>query len=332
MKPMLINDVERTINKYGLLKKGDKVIIGVSGGSDSVCLLYVLNRLSKKLKFNIHIAHLDHMLRKDSFRDRVFVENIAKKMKLPLSCSQVNVKAILKHSSQEEVARKVRLGFFFKLAQEIGADKIALGHNLDDQAETVLMRILRGSGLQGLGGIFPKRAMDKFIIIRPFIDIPRREIKRFLKKRKIRYRTDFTNLEDIYLRNRIRNRLLPRLEKGYNPRLKLSLSNMAKSTALDYAYLSKLSRRAFLKTCKPIKKKRIACNLSRFLRLDPAIQRMVLRLGIITLKGNLRKITYKHIEEIEDLIHNRPIGSVVDLPTGLQVLSRARVLYLRRRK
>ena len=283
---MKITDVERAINKYRLLDKKDKVLVAVSGGPDSVCLLYTLQRLSKKLKFSIHIAHLDHMLRKDSYRDRIFVEQLAKRFNLPISCSRVNVKALIKNSSQEEIARNVRLGFLFNLCREIKADKIALGHNLDDQAETVLMRILRGSGLQGLSAMFPKRKIDNFVIIRPLLDIPRREIEKFLKKKKLKFRTDFTNLKDIYLRNRIRNILLPHLEKKYNPKIKQCLNNMAKGIALDYGYLSKMSRKAFLKSRRQVKKYRIDFKLKTFLGFNPAIQRMALRLGIASLKGN----------------------------------------------
>ena len=329
---MTVSEVSKTIEKYRLIERGDKVLIAVSGGSDSLGLLYILNSLKKQLNFSIHIAHLDHMLRRDSHKDKIFVEKVAKKLDLPLTASAINVRALLRKSSQEEVARNVRFSFLFKVARQAGVDKIALGHTLDDQAETVLMRILRGSGLQGLSGIFPKRTIDQFVIVRPLIELSRREIQKFLKKRKIKYRTDHTNQENIYFRNRIRNRLLPLLEKDYNPNIKQCLANMAQSIALDYGYLLKLSRKAFLKTVKSISKHRIDYKLHNFLRLNNASQRMILRLGIISIKGNLRKISYKHINEIEALVYNRPRGSIVDLPENLQAIKKDKILRLNQKK
>ena len=329
---MLVSKAKKIIEKYRLIERGDKVLIAVSGGSDSLGLLYILNSLKKRLNFSIHIAHLDHMLRKDSRKDKIFVEKVAKKLNLPFTTSQINVKALLKKSSQEEVARNVRLSFLFKVAREVGVDKIALGHTVDDQAETVLMRILRGSGLQGLGGIFPKRKIDQFVIIRPLIELSRREIQKFLKKRKINYRTDYTNRENKYFRNRIRNKLLPLLEKDFNPNIKQCLANMAQSIAMDYGYLLKLSRKSFHKTVNSINKNRINYKLHNFLRLNTASRRMILRLGIIAIEGNLRRITYKHINEIEDLIDNRPLGSIVDLPKNLQAIKKDKILVIKRKK
>ena len=154
---MILDKVKKTIKKYNLIQKGDKIVVAVSGGPDSVALLYLLYSLRKDLKITLHIAHLDHSLRKDSYKDREFVEGLAQRLKLPITTSQINVKELAKKGSLEEIARNARLGFLFRVAQGIKADKIALGHSIDDQAETVLMRILRGTGLYGLAGILPKR-------------------------------------------------------------------------------------------------------------------------------------------------------------------------------
>lgn len=141
---MILQKIRETIKKYDLIHKGDKIVVGVSGGPDSVCLLYLLNSLKKELRLSLHIAHLDHMLRRDSYKDAEFVKELALKLKLPVTCAVLNVKELAKNGSLEEIARNARLGFFFRLADTVKANKIALGHNLDDQAETVLMRILRG--------------------------------------------------------------------------------------------------------------------------------------------------------------------------------------------
>ena len=316
---MILDKVKTTIKKYNLINKNDKIVIGVSGGPDSVTLLYLLNCLKKELKLRLHIAHLDHMLRAESYKDSEFVQGLAQRLKLPITCAQINVKELAKRGSLEEVARNARLGFFFKVAKDIKANKIALGHNLDDQAETVLMRILRGAGLYGLAGILPKRNIAGYEIIRPLIDVKRREIEAFLRKKKIRPHMDPSNLEDIYFRNKIRNRLLPLLEREYNKNIKEVLSNMAQIVGDDYDYLTRIANKA-------IGKPNAKLNLKRFLRLHPAIQRLVLRLMIAKLKGNTRRITFKHIREIEDLILNRPVNSIVNLPKGICVVKKKNFL------
>jgi len=321
---MILDKAREAIKKNRLIVKNDKIVIGISGGPDSVALLYLLNSLKKELKLTLHIAHLDHMLRKESHRDKAFVERLAQRLKIPITTGQINVKELAGFGSLEEIARNARLGFLFKVAKDIKAKKIALGHNLDDQAETVLMRILRGTGLSGLTGIFPKREIADFQIIRPLIEVRRREIEAFLKKKKIKPRLDTSNLEDIYFRNRIRNRLLPLLEREYNQNIKGVLSNMAESVGCDYDCLNRLA-------CKAMKRIGAKINLKKFLKLHPAIQRMVLRLAITRVKGDTRRITFQHIKELEDLILNRPVNSVVDLPKGVSVIKEKKYLSFYRR-
>ena len=319
---MMLDKVKNTIKRHNLIEKGEKVIVGVSGGPDSVALLYLLNSLKKQLRFSLHIAHLDHMLRKDSYKDREFVEGLAEKLRLPITTAQINVKELIKKGSLEEVARKARLGFLFRAAKELDADKIALGHTQDDQAETVLMRILRGTGLYGLAGILPKRNIEGTTIIRPLIEVSREEIERYLRRRKIKSRLDASNLEDIYLRNRIRNKLLPLLEREYNSNIKKVLANMAENIGTDYEYLRRVSEGQYSRirysrsssSRKPLS--RININLKKFLRLHPAIQRLVIRLAISKIKGDTRRLSFQHMKEIEDLIFKRPINSVVDLPAS----------------
>lgn len=329
---MILEKVKNTIKRYRLIDKHDKVVVGVSGGPDSVALLYLLNNLSKELKISLHIAHLDHMLRKESHRDAEFVKKLAEKLNLPITSGEINVKELAispaqagrKNGSLEEIARNARLGFFFKVAKDIKAKKIALGHNLDDQAETVLMRILRGAGLSGLSGILPKRKIAGLEIIRPLIEVRRRDIDAFLRRKKIRPCMDASNLEDIYFRNRIRNKLLPLLKRQYNQNIKEILSNMAQSVALDYDYLSRLAHQAMRRMGSRI-------NLKKFLRLHPAMQRMLLRLAISKVKGDTRRINFQHIKELGDLISNRPVNSIVDLPKGVSVVKRKKFLSFYRR-
>ena len=312
---MIQKQVKATIKNYNLINKGDKIIIGVSGGPDSVALVHVLNSLRRDLKLKLHIAHLDHMLRKDSSEDRKFVESLAKKLNLPVTCAKINIKEIAAGGSLEEIARNARLGFLFKVAKDNKANKIALGHNLDDQAETVLMRILRGAGLYGLSAILPKREIADFQIIRPLIETKRKEIEAFLRQKKIKARIDLSNQQDLYFRNKIRNKLLPLLEKEYNKNIKEILSNMAQIVASDYDYLNRSALGI-------IKKNGTRINLRRLIRLHPAIRRIVLRLMIARKRGNMRRITFQHTKDIEDLIFNRPVNSIIDLPQGLSAIKK----------
>lgn len=321
---MILKQVRNSIKKYRLLESGDKVVVGVSGGPDSVALLYSLNSLKKELRLKLEVAHLDHMLRKDSAGDMAFVESLAQRLKLPVITAQINLKALAKQGSLEEIARNARLGFLFRVARQVGADKIALGHNLDDQAETVLMRILRGAGLYGLSGILPKRSISGYQVIRPLLEVRRSQIEAFLKKRGIKPRRDISNDQDLYFRNKIRNRLLPFLEEGYNKNIKKTLANMAETAGQDYAFLNQLAA----KKMKPSGGK---IDLKEFSRLHPALQRLILRLMIKRLKGDTRAINLQHIREIEDLVCLRPPGSVVDLPKGVSVVKRKNSLSFYRK-
>jgi len=321
---MILDKVRDTIKTYSLISRGDMVLVAVSGGPDSVSLLYLLRSLRNSLGFQLQIAHLDHMLRKDSGKDAEFVRSLAEKLGIPVTIGRINVKKTAATGSLEEIARNARLDFLFKVAKEIKADKIATAHNLDDQAETVLMRILRGTGLYGLAGILPKRKICGFEVIRPLIGVKRRGIEAFLRKNKIKARVDKTNLQDIYLRNKLRNKLIPLLEKRYNPNIKEALSNMAESVAFDYDYLNRVAFRL-------VEGKKGRVNLTAFLKKHPAIQRLVLRLSILRLQGSTRRISFQHIKEIEDLIANRPVNSIVDLPKGISAAKKAKTLIFYRR-
>jgi tRNA(Ile)-lysidine synthase len=316
---MIIEKVKRAVKKYRLIEKGETIIVGVSGGPDSVALLYSLNSLKQESGIKLHVAHLDHMLRPCSFKDAEFVKGLAGRLKLPVTVGRANLKKTAGKGSLEEAYRNARLEFLFRVARRQGAKKIALGHNLDDQAETVLMRLIRGAGLYGLSAILPKRKIYGFMIIRPLIEVRRKEIEAYLKRKKIGFCVDETNKQDIYFRNKLRNRLLPLLEREYNKNIKEILSNTALSVGYDYDYLAAAA-------CKLTGRWGKKINLAKFRRLHPAMQNLALRSAIARLKGDTRRITFKHIEEINDLIFNRPSGSVVDLPKNISVIKKKNCL------
>ncbi len=321
---MILDKVKKTIANYNLINKGEKIVVGVSGGPDSVALLLLLNTLKKELKISLHIAHLDHMLRSNSYKDREFVEKLAERLNIPVTAAKINVKELAKKGSLEEIARNARLGFLFKVARDVKADKIALGHNLDDQAETVLMRVIRGAGLYGLSGILPKKEIYRREIIRPLIEVRRKEIEGFLKRKRVQPRIDTSNLKDIYFRNKIRNRLVPLLEKEYNRNIKEVLSNTAQSLGYDYDYLNCYAERL-------AKGSKNSINLNWLVKLHPSIRRIVLRRAITRVKGDTRRITFIHIKELEDLLLNRPPNSVVDLPKGISAVKKKNRIFFYRK-
>lgn len=320
---MITDNVRAAIKEHNLIRRGDKILVGVSGGPDSVALLYLLDSLRKELKITLHIAHLDHMLRKNSRKDAEFSEGLGQRLKIPVTIGQINVAALAKKGSLEEIARNARLGFLFKVAKDIKADKIALGHNLDDQAETVLMRILRGAGLYGLTAMQPVRKIGKFVIIRPLLETKRSRIEAFLRRKKIKPRFDVSNSSEIYLRNRVRSNLLPLLEKEYNANIKEVLANMAQNVGSDYNYLSVTAKRL-------MKGAKTKLNLEKLMKLHPAIRRLAIRHAIACVKGDMRSIGFQHMKEIEDLISNRPLNSIVDLPKGVSVIKKKSLSFYRR--
>lgn len=326
----LLNKLKSTIRKYNLISRKDTIVIGVSGGADSLALTLLLKSLSKELKLSLHIAHLDHGLRGSSSKqDADFVLRFAQKLNVPITLREVNAAQLKQKGSLEEIARGARLHFLFETARRCKTNTIALGHNLDDQAETVLMRLIRGSGLLGLSGILPKRTMGRFTIIRPLLEISRKEIERFLKIKRIKPRRDYTNAQEIYFRNRIRRRLIPELKK-YNPNIKEVLAHTAENIALDYEYVLQEGIQQLHKLKSSGARSKVKLSLPKFLKLHPSLQNMILRLTYEQLKGDTRRLTYQHIKELKDLVFNRPLGSVVDLPSQISAIKNLRHLCIYR--
>ena len=330
----LISKAEATIKKFRLLDRGDAVLIALSGGPDSVCLFYVLHLLKKKFSLTLHVAHLDHMLRsEESTADAEFVKSLAEKFNYPLQLGRVDIPALIKREkkSSEEVARQARYKFLFDSAKALGIKKIAVGHNQNDQAETILMRIIRGTGIYGLSGIVPLRKIKDYTVVRPLLEIRRAEIEKFLKQHKLEFRTDSSNLKQAYFRNRVRRRLIPLLAKDFNSNIEDILVNLGENARVDYEYLKKNAGRKFRRISK-ITDSSVTIDCRAFLKLHPALQRMVLRRASEEMKGDLRRLTYQHFCEMNALIKQRPGNSIVDLPGGLSLkkLQNKLVFYLRR--
>ncbi|MEI6587651.1 MAG: tRNA lysidine(34) synthetase TilS [Candidatus Moraniibacteriota bacterium] len=270
MKKKLIKKIQNSIFANSLFERGARIILGVSGGPDSTLLLDAFSKLQKKYALELSIAHVNYHLRGyDSERDERFVEKLAEKYGLSLDILDAQIK---EKDKSEEKLRDVRYTFFEELRKENKFDLIAVAHNCDDQAETVLMRLIRGTGLNGLSAM---QAINGKII-RPLLEIPRKEIITYLKTNNLSYRIDKTNKQTIYLRNKIRNKLIPYLEKNYNPNLKQVLAKSAKTFGEDYTVIEELTKKAWLEN-KTLSTKKI-------LALPVAIQKRILQKALAQLR------------------------------------------------
>jgi len=312
----MIKKVEKTITQYQMLKEGDKVVIGVSGGPDSVVLLHILSRLQQKFKLTLYVAHLNHLLRKEAKQEALFVKNLAESLKLPIIIEEIDIlQDTSKNFSIQQKARKVRYEFLIQTAKRLNATKIALAHHEDDNVETILMWLIRGCGANGFKGIPPVRKInEELYIIRPLIKNTKQEIEEYMRLNKLSFKVDSSNLKTDYLRNKIRLELIPELQQ-YNPNIREVLNKLSTLWQIDDEYLNFLSIQARNKVI--LEKGRI--DLNKFLALHQAIQSRLLRQIIEEVKGNLQGITFAHIEAIINLIKDGPTEGTVDLPSNIKV-------------
>lgn len=321
--------VEQFIKTNKLISPGEHVLIGVSGGLDSTALFSILYKLRYKLGITISVAHLNHHLRKESGRDQKFVALLCQTLNIPCLIEEWKRKEGSLTSNIEEKSRQKRIAFLIKSARNIKAQKIALAHHQDDLAETVLMRLLRGSGLQGLRGMLPFKKLHGHPFIRPLLCVTRKELEEYVKNNNLTFVVDKTNFETQFLRNKIRQELMPLLEREYNPNIKKIFGNLAETTAVHFDYLEQ-SATSFMKkfakvTTSPNK---IYLPLNTLKKKHPALIRSVLRQSIALLKGNTNKITWHHIADIEDLVMNHPGSATTHLPHNLRVKKESKQLIL----
>ena len=279
----LIKKVQHIIFQYSLAPRGSKIILGISGGPDSVCLLNIFAKLQKKYDWELIVAHVNYGLRgKDSVQDEKFVKNLSEKFGLEF----ILLKPKVATNSSEEKLRKIRYDFFEKVRRKNNYNSVAVAHNLDDQVETFLMRIIRGTGLGGLTAMKYKNGK----IIRPLLGTTRQEILEFLKANEFSYRLDKTNKQSVYLRNKIRNKLIPYLEKNFYPQIKKTIFNSIESINEDYDLISEMVKKEL--------EKNKNLSISKLLVLHPALQKRILRKALSQKKNNKREIESAHINEL----------------------------------
>ena len=313
--------VLRLIQEQQLIAKQQKLVVAVSGGQDSVCLLHILLHLQQELGIKLHVAHLNHQLRGvASEADARYVANLAQKLDVPATIEQRDVKAYQekKHLSLEEAAREVRYHFLAQVCQAVGTERAAVGHTVDDHAETILMHLIRGSGTRGLRGLQPlsrwQSSGHHLNVIRPLLEISRNETAAYCKQHQLKPRLDVSNLSLSPLRNRIRLELLPLLQK-YNPQVVDALLRTARIATDELAFLDQEVKRIRGEVSQK-HEGTLILNKEMFQKLPPALQRHLLRSSIEELAGNLKDIEARHIEELMEVL-DKPAGKRICLPEGL---------------
>lgn len=311
----------RFIQEHHLVSDQHSLLVAVSGGPDSVCLLHILFQLREELGIKLHMAHLDHQLRgEESAADAQYVSGLAHRLDIPATMEQRDVKAYQaqRHLSLEEAAREVRYTFLAQVAESIGADQVAVGHTMDDHIETILMHLIRGAGTRGLRGLQPttrwRLTKNSLTIVRPLLSVSRQETADYCRHHQLAPRIDASNLSLSPLRNRIRHQLLPLLQ-SYNPRVAEALLRTAHIAEDALAFLDTESAQLWGEVARE-QKNTVVFDKERFLELPSALKRYLLRASIEKLSGNLKDIEARHIEEIMAAL-TKPAGKRISLPDDL---------------
>ena len=301
----ILNIVKNNIVENNLIKANDKVVVAVSGGPDSMCLLDSLYRLKNELNFNIIVAHVNHGIRKESEEEKEYVNKYCTKRNIPFSYLKVDVPKLSKEKkiSEETCGRIVRYDFFEKVRQENNADVIAVAHNLNDNIETILLNQIRGCGLKGLIGMDFK--FNK--IIRPLLTIEKKDILLYNNELELHPCFDKTNEEDIYLRNKIRLNLIPYLEK-LNPNLVTNISRMRNILKEDNEFIEDFTNKIFEKVIIKEDNSKIVFNFSNFMNEHKSIQKRIVRKLIEKKISNLDGIENIHVLDIIKLLNNNIKG------------------------
>jgi tRNA(Ile)-lysidine synthase len=324
----LLQRVQQTIRDYRMLEHGHTVLVAVSGGADSMALLHMLWRLRELYGLQLCVAHLNHQMRPDAAEDARFVETAARHLGVRCIGDTRDVPAYQRQHglSPEDAARRLRYAFLRAAATQLGADRIAVGHTADDQAETVLFHLLRGSGLRGLGGIPAVHGP----IVRPLIHVSRADVMRYVQTHRVRFREDPSNQQRHYTRNRIRLDLLPALQRHYNPHLLSTLCRTAQLLADDEAALQSLAHQRFLAARLPTTPGGMALQVAELTTLPVALQRRVLREALAEVMGDLRGITAAHIAAALALLRPEAGNRRVMLPRRVVVERRYDTLLAHR--
>jgi tRNA(Ile)-lysidine synthase len=323
----LIAKVEKTIRLQRLIHPGDTLVVALSGGADSVALLDILSRLHG-YDLRLIATHLNHCLRgAEADADQEFCRLLAARYGIPFEARRIDILKMAGDSrlNLEDAGRRARIDLFDEISTSYRASAVALAHHADDQAETVLMRMLRGSGMSGLSGMAYRNGRG---YIRPLLDITRLEIEQYLRCCGIEWREDASNSDTAYLRNRIRHQLLPLLEE-YNPAIRSGLAATAAVIRGDETLLREVTEEEFRKSCR-VEEGRAVFSVAHLVGLNPSLNRRLLRRSVMHIAGTLDGIWQRHIESVVQLTVSERPHSQVALPHGMVALREYDVLALTR--
>jgi len=319
--------VLETIKKYNLIENGDKLVLAVSGGPDSMAMLNILNELKKDsiIDFEFSVAHINHMIREEAKDDEDYVKKYCNQNGIDFYSKSIDVKKLANNNKvgTEEAGRYVRYKFFDEVLEKTSSNKIAIAHNKNDKAETIIMNIMRGSGITGLRGIEPKRRK----YIRPLIECERFEIEDYCEKEKLNPRIDKTNFENTYTRNKIRNIVIPYVKREFNPNIIETLNRLSELVADEENYIEKQVKKIYKEVLIFENQKEIVLDLKGFNNQEKVIKSRIILYTITRLFGTSKEIAKVHIEDIIKLCKNN-IGNKYLTPNkNIKILVKNHKIY-----
>lgn len=329
--------VIETIEKYKLIESGDRIVLGISGGPDSMAMLDILNEIVKDNSkicqkgtspMAIVVAHVNHMIREEAKVDEQYVKEYCKKNKIEFYSKSIDVQKLANNNKigTEEAGRKVRYEFFDEVMKKTNSNKIAIAHNKNDKIETIIMHALRGSGIKGLIGIEPKRE----IYIRPLIECERNEIEMYCEEKRLNPRIDKTNFENIYTRNKIRNIVIPYIQKEFNPNIIQTIDRLSQLISEEEKYMEKQVEKIYEDVLIEEKEREIVLNLKEFNKQERVIKSRIIRYTITKIFGTSNQIELIHINDIIKLCSNN-IGNKYLTPNkNIKVLIQNQKIYFKK--
>lgn len=360
---MLEEKVLKTIQRYNMLEDGDKVVIGVSGGPDSMTLLNILNDLKEKLNINLYVAHINHMIREEADEETEYVKEFCAKINVEFFFKKVKVEEIAKEQKigTEEAGRNIRYEFFEEVAKKVGANRIATAHNSNDNAETVLMNIIRGTSVSGLKGI--EKVRDGRLI-RPIIECSRDEIEEYCKEKRLNPKYDKSNSENIYTRNKIRNMLIPFIKQEFNSNIIEGINRLSQIATEEEQFINTIVEKEYKRllinanNCidksisenhvnREIEKKSnllkntkkadsilnnnqntVILDLKEFNKLDGVIKSKLILYTISKVYGSTNGIEKIHIDDIVKLCNNNIGNKYLTPKAGIKIYVRKGKIYV----
>ena len=323
------NKVIETIKKYNLIENRDKIVLGVSGGPDSISMLNILNEIKEEYNFEIYVAHINHMIREEAEDDEKYVQFYCQRNNIDCFVKRIDVQQIAneKKIGTEEAGRNVRYEFFEEIMQEVGANKIAIAHNKNDKIETIIMNLLRGSGISGLKGIEPIRD-NKYI--RPLIECERDEIEEYCKNNQLEPRIDKTNFENDYTRNKIRNVVIPYIKKEFNPNIIKTMDRLSQVATDESNFIDLQTNKIYQNLLIEKNLNQIILKLKEFNEQEDVIKKRIILLTTKKLMSSTQGIEKIHIEDIIKLCNNN-IGNKYLTPNkNIKFLIKDKRIYVMR--